>query len=233
MKLSIIIPTLNEEKNIEEIITQLIKILNNNTYEILIVDDYSKDKTKQLVENLYTHNKKIKFLQKKKRSPDLSKSIMYGIQKSKGDTILVLDADLSHPVKKAKKMIDMISKEDYQIIVGCRKHVENWEFHRKIISKIGTILIRPVTKIEDPLSGFFIFKKEILKDIKLKPLGYKILIEILGRTQNIKIKELFYTFKTRKYGESKLNTKIMMLFIIQIIRIYMHIAIRKIKKIIT
>src|SRR3989344_7814084 len=85
--------------------------------------------------------------------------------------------------------------------------IENWPLKRKVISRGATLLSLPLTKIKDPMSGFFFLNKEVIKGIELNAKGYKILLEIIVKGKYNKVNEIPYTFVDRKAGKSKLNKK--------------------------
>lgn len=227
MKYSIIIPTLNEEGNIDELVGRILKSMpKDRDYEIIFVDDNSCDKTKDKVLSLAKKYKNIKFFSNPSKNKDLSKSVVYGIAKSKGDFIIVMDADLSHPPEKLALIIHYLEK-GYDVVVGVRKEVEIWPLNRRIISRVGTLISHPLTRISDPLSGFFGFRREIIKNSKLSPWGYKILLEILVKGDYKDIKEINFKFMNREYGESKIGIKVMLKYLIHVMKLYFYIISHK------
>jgi len=219
--ISILVPTLNEAKNIPK----LIKKLNNfqYKYELIIVDDNSTDNTEQIVRKFL--NKKIKFLKRVEINRDLSQSIMLGAENAKYKHVLVLDCDLQHDITDANLMFKKLLKYNLDIVIGSRfltqKYSGNLGFFRSLfsLSFIFTINFLLKKKTTDPLSGFFICKKNIMFKNKdnyfLK--GYKILFDIIYNSrQNVKIKDIQINFGKRKHGKSKLNSRIVRIFIEQI-----------------
>lgn len=220
--ISIIIPTLNEEKNLKDLIKKISHIMRhkNEKFEIIIVDKFSNDNTARTIEKLKKiYN--IKFFQK---NLDLSNAVLYGIKRAKGEIIGVMDADFSHPPEKIPEFIDKIKIKNFDIVIGKRIKVEKWEFHRKLISKLGEILARAIVNISDPMSGFFFFKKEKIKKnlYNFSPIGYKILLEILVKSDFEKIGEIEYVFKNRERGKSKLNLKEYLKFLYHISKLYAY-----------
>ncbi|MFC1690548.1 polyprenol monophosphomannose synthase [Nanoarchaeota archaeon] len=205
--ISIIIPTYNEAENIKKIVPLIYKHMKKD-YEIVIVDDNSPDKTWQIAQKM-PKKYKIRVIRRTKER-GLATAVIRGFKEAKGNIIGVIDADLSHPPKMIPKLVAAI-KDGNCVAVGSR-HVkgggcENWPVHRKMISKGATLMARPLTRVKDPMSGFFFFKKDILKGVTLKPKGYKILLEILvkGRYSKNKVKEIPFIFKDRELGKSKLG----------------------------
>lgn len=212
---SIIIPTYNEEENIGRLIKKLFKCLER-PYEIIVVDKDSEDNTKKIVEGLAEENPVRLIIDR----DSLAEAIIAGIKKSRGEKVLVMDADFSHPPEKVPLFFQKLKRDD--MIIGTRKKVENWPWHRKVISKGATFLVRPLTNVKDPMSGFFGFKKKLLKGTRLNPIGYKILLEILVKAAPKNKSELLYVFKNREKGESKLDLGEYLYFLRHLGRLYWY-----------
>tara|TARA_S200000501_G_C20828242_1_gene745966 strand:+ start:1317 stop:2006 length:690 start_codon:yes stop_codon:yes gene_type:complete len=225
--ITVVIPTLNEAKNIPNVIRAFKDL--NYSYEIIFVDDNSDDNTEIVIQNLI--NKKIKFIKRRKKKKDLSKSVMLGVQKASYNNILVIDCDLQHNVKNANSMIKIFLREKLDIVIGSRflkkKYSGNLGLLRSIFSLIFIFLINFFFKKKstDPLSGFFVCKKKIIlnnkKNLYLR--GYKILFDLLyNGKKNITILDFQINFKSRAYGKSKLNYKIVFIFIKQFLYSYLN-----------
>ena len=220
--ISIIIPTYNEKKNISRIINNLKKI--NINYEVIFVDDRSSDGT--FDEIMKYKSKSIIGYSRKVLIKDLSKSVLFGVKKAKYNNILVMDCDLQHSPKYILKMWKKYKFNNFDIIVGNRfgkqKIIGNLGFLRSFIS-ISTIkLINFIfgKKTQDPLSGFFLCKKNIiLKFQKFFFLrGYKILFDILyNGNQNLNIGQQDIIFNRRQFEKSKFNMRIIVIFFKQMI----------------
>lgn len=220
--ISIIIPTYNEKKNISKILNILKKI--KMTYEVVFVDDQSEDGTYN--EIIKYKSKKIVGYLRKSLKKDLSKSVLFGIKKAKYSNILVMDCDLQHNPKYIFKMWNKYKLNNFDIIIANRfykqKIIGNLGSVRSFISLSSIKLINIIfgEKTQDPLSGFFLCKKnKILKFEKTFFLnGYKILFDIIYNTNSyIKIKDIQINFKNRVGGKSKLSLKIILMFLTQII----------------
>lgn len=221
--ISIIVPTLNEGKNLKELIEKIGNVFNSvNDYEILIVDKFSQDNTKQLFKELSAAYP-VKLFQ---RNLDLSNSVVYGISKARGEIIGVIDGDLSHPPERIPDFIAAIKEKACDLVIGTRKHggvVQNWPLHRKIISRLGELIARPLARgCSDPMSGFFFFQRSVIRGIQLQPIGYKILLEILTRGRYQNYYELPYVFRNRKQGSSKLNVKEYLKYLRHVMRLYLY-----------
>ncbi|MGH1520844.1 MAG: glycosyltransferase [Nitrosopumilus sp.] len=216
-QISIIIPTYNESENIIKILHSIGEILPKNIpTQAIVVDDNSPDGTGKIVEDYLKNVKKIADytieIIHRKAKDGLGSAILKGIQQAKGDTIVVMDSDFSHPPQIIPKLIESIKKYQYDIAVASRYikggKIQGWSLKRKIISKSATLIAKKGLGIDtkDPMSGFFAFKRNIIKGLNIDAIGYKILLEILVKTKNVNIKEIPYTFQDREFGSSKLNS---------------------------
>ena len=218
--LSVIIPILNEKKNILPLTTQIIKNLKKIKFEIIFVDDNSSDGSIKLLGEL---KKKFKFfkpiLRKKKR--DLSQSCFDGINKSKFENILIMDGDLQHNPKYIKNMIKLIDNKDIHIVVGARNLRAGKNKGLSEIRRFASVVLIYFFKIfniktNDPMSGFFLFKKKIfLKNKKfLFGKGFKILADILiNSKENLIVRDISINFDRRYESKSKMNYKILLIII--------------------
>ncbi|AJM91544.1 MULTISPECIES: glycosyltransferase family 2 protein [Nitrosopumilus] len=217
-QISIIIPTYNESQNIVQILKSIKDNLPKNfVTQTIIVDDNSPDGTGKIVEDYLKNVKKmadytIEVIHRKAKK-GLGSAILNGIQQAKGDTIVIMDSDFSHPPQIIPKLIESIKKYQYDIAVASRYinggKIQGWSFKRKIISKFATLIAKKGLGIDtkDPMSGFFAFKRNIIKGLNFDAIGYKFLLEILVKTKGVNIKEVPYTFQDREFGSSKLGMK--------------------------
>lgn len=217
-QISIIIPTYNESENIIKILRSIGEIIPKNIItQAIVVDDNSPDGTGKLVEDYLKNLKKmanytIEIIHRKAKD-GLGSAILRGIQQAKGDTIVVMDSDFSHPPQIIPKLIESIKKYQCDIAIASRYikggKIQGWSIKRKLISKFATLIAKKGLGIntKDPMSGFFAFKRNIIKGLNIDAIGYKILLEILVKTKGVSIKEIPYTFQDRKLGSSKLDMK--------------------------
>tara|TARA_B100000963_G_C22589371_1_gene654721 strand:+ start:58 stop:756 length:699 start_codon:yes stop_codon:yes gene_type:complete len=223
MKFSIVIPVFNESKNLPLLINQIYKILKSKKFELIIVDDNSNDETKYIMKKIKRKNMKF-FIRKKDR--DLTKSCVFGFEKSKYKNILVMDGDLQHRPIDILKLLKVYENKKADFVIGTRKLFEKKEhnlgFLRLSASRLLILIVNFFLgrKTSDPMSGFFIFKKKIYTDNKNKLFnrGYKILMDLIY-TDNKKraIFDVGINFDTRKKGISKMNFKILIYLINMII----------------
>ncbi|MFN4227553.1 MAG: dolichyl-phosphate beta-glucosyltransferase [Candidatus Ratteibacteria bacterium] len=192
MEISIIVPAYNEEKRILKTIEKIYKYFaeKNLDFEIIVVDDGSKDKTIEVVEELSKDKKEVKIL-KHPKNMGKGAAVRTGVLNSSGDLILFTDADLSTPIEEFEKLKKKI-EEGYDIAIGSRglkdsKIVIPQPFYRRIIGKIFPLLVRllVIKDFKDTQCGFKLFKKEAGKKIfsQLKTNGFAFDVEVLARAK--------------------------------------------------
>lgn len=232
-QVSIILPTYNESHTILDVLKGIHENLPKEIFtETIVVDDNSPDGTGKIVDEQIQNLKKIANhtldIIHRKTKNGLASAIMSGIQKARGETIIVMDSDFSHPPQIIPKLIDAIKQYQYDIVIASRYvkggNVEGWSIKRKIISKTATIIARKSlgVKSSDPMSGFFAFKKNIIKELNFDALGYKLLLELLVKTKGVKITEIPYTFQNRKAGSSKLDSTVVFDYIKSVLKLYKY-----------
>jgi len=140
-------------------------------------------------------------------------AVLDGIRSSTGGNIIVMDADFSHPPQLLCKMIDELNSESNCDIVIASRYIrggslKGWSFRRRLISK-GAIKIAhhllDIKGVKDPMSGFFAFKRHVIEHLRVDTRGYKLLLEILVKAEDTKLREIPYSFIDRKVGQSKLD----------------------------
>jgi len=232
-QVSIIIPTYNESHNIIQILESIGEHLPKNiTAEAIVIDDNSPDGTGKIVEDYLKEIKHrvgytIDIIHRKVKS-GLSSAILHGIEHSSGETIVVMDGDFSHPPKIIPRLVDEINNSDCDIAIASRYTpggaIKGWGVKRKMISKTATGIAKAGLGINqsDPMSGFFAFRRKIIKGLKIEAIGYKILLEILVKTKGVKVSEIPYTFSDRMYGSSKLNSSTMLDYVKSVWGLYRY-----------
>ena len=226
--LTILVPVFEEKNNITKFINKILETLINIDFEILFVDDNSKDGSLEELDQICSKYPFINYIIRKSKERDLTESVKLGILNITNNFICVTDCDLQHDVKKIPIMYDIIIKKEFDLIIGSRflnsKSI-GLSFNRKLNSKLGILLSKMVGvhNISDPLSGFFLFNNNLLKQhiTNIESKGFKILLSILAITNyKIKVCEIDTDFFYRKKGNSKLNFRIKVLFLKQLINIF-------------
>ena len=234
MKISIIIPTFQESQIIVQTILKIDSFLSKYSIdaEIIIVDDNSPDQTSTIAKQAKTQASLIIISHLGKRS--LSNSALQGFTAASTDIIILMDADLSHPLDAIPQMIALLENEA-DIVVGSRYikggNSSEWNIFRRLLSSFARITTYGITTLTDPTSGFVAFKKNILNGCVLKPIGWKIVLELVVKS-NAKVKEIPITFIERKEGKSKLSVLIHLQFIIHLIQLHYYVWSRRLVKLI-
>ncbi len=232
-QISIIIPTYNESQNILTVLKSIKESLPKNLIaQAIVIDDSSPDGTGKIVEDYLKSVKNIAnytinvIHRTAKRG--LSSAILNGIQHSTSDTIVVMDSDLSHPPHVIPKLIEALRQYQCDLVVASRYikggKIRGWSLKRKLMSKMATLVAKKGLGVKpyDPMSGFFIFKKNILKEINFDAIGYKLLLEILVKTNGINVKEIPYTFDNRTLGSSKTGISTILDYIKSVWKLYKY-----------
>ena len=211
----IVIPTYNEEDNIVQLVESLSKIDS----DIIFVDDNSPDETQNIIKQLKKFNTSIFLIGREGKNGYASACIegfLYGL-KNEYDYIIQMDADLSHSAEDLEKLIELSEEND--LVIGSR-YIKNgrtsgWGLSRNLLSRTANIFSKFYLKqdIRDLTSGFRVYRAEILQIVELEQLkseGYGFLVEILYKISKFtnKIKEVPIHFNDRKFGQSKMNSKI-------------------------
>ena len=229
-ELSIIIPILNEAKNVLLLIPEINKVrikLNIKKFEILLIDDNSVDNIEFVVKKLKRKFKYLKLFIRKNKKKDLSQSCVFGFKKSSFKNILVMDGDNQHHPKYIIQLFNAYSKGDFDIVVGSRNLLKKSNVGLSFIRRLFSILLIFTinyllgSKTKDPMSGFFIFKKKIyLKNKKfIFNRGYKILLDLIYPSRKkLKILDINIDFRSRGSGSSKINYKIIYFLVLIIIK---------------
>jgi glycosyltransferase involved in cell wall biosynthesis len=208
--LSLVAPTYNERSNIPILVERVHRSLGDYPYELIIVDDNSPDGTAEVAREL-SQQYPIRVISRHNEK-GLASAIVEGFKSARGSILGVIDADLQHPPEKIPALLQEI-ESGADVAIASRYipggGVRDWNFIRRTTSWGATILahllLSSTRKINDPLSGFFLLKKEVIEGVELKPIGYKILLEVLGRGKAKETKEVPFIFEGRKHGESKLS----------------------------
>jgi dolichol-phosphate mannosyltransferase len=208
--LTVIIPTLNEEANIRNIVMAVDAVFYENSIrgQILVVDDNSSDATVSIVQDLKRLKGNVDILVRT-HDHGLSQSVVDGFSYAASEVFIVIDADFSHPPVLIPRMYEEIQKGND--IVICSRYMEGggihtWPLKRRVISIGATFFGRLLfPDITDPVSGFFSVRKNVIAKAQLKPRGYKILLEILGKGTWETEKEIPFEFIDREAGTSKLK----------------------------
>lgn len=215
--LSLVIPTYKERDNIEKIVYVLSLLLDEyipEEYELIVVDDDSPDRTWEVAQSLMAKYPQLRVM-RRQQERGLSSAVVRGWQSARGNILGVIDGDLQHPPEVLTQLLGAV-QQGADLAVGSR-HVEgggvsSWSVVRRFLSRgaqvLGLVILPGVLgRVSDPMSGYFMVRRQAIAGATLNPVGYKILLEVIGRGKVREIAEVGYVFCERKEGESKVTWK--------------------------
>jgi len=199
-------------------------------YEILVVDDDSRDGTAELVTAIALKDPRVRLITRK-RERGLSGAILHGWQHTGADILGAMDADLQHPPETLPILIAAIQSGS-DVAIASRYasggQLPGWNPFRKLISVVAVALTsplqRPSSRAMDPMSGFFLVRRRCVHNVMFQPSGFKLLLEILVRSPIGKISEVPFTFGRRTAGRSKANLMVAWEYLRLLARLYAGVA---------
>ena len=216
LRLGLVIPTLNEAGNIGGLLGQVRSVLDAEEipFEIIVVDDDSKDGTGDVVSSVAREDPRVRLIVRKGEK-GLSGAVIDGWAASSAEVLGVMDADLQHPPEMLTALYAAV-REGKDIAVGSRYTagggVGEWNFVRRFLSAAAVWATLPVqhagARAKDPMSGFFLVRRECLEGVRLQREGFKLLLDVLVRGRVRSIREVPIAFGARSQGASKANFKV-------------------------
>lgn len=218
MKPLVIMPTYNEKENLP---TMVIRILDREVFDILVVDDSSKDGTTELAKYWTERDGRVHLLQRP-RKMGLGTAYLAGFKwglERDYDCFIEMDADLSHDPLVLPRFLEKI-EGGADLVIGSRYlggtiSVVGWDFRRLLLSRFGNLYAATLlrTGLTDMTSGFRAFSRKALEVIDLDTVrseGYAFQIEMAYRVwhRGLNVKELTIVFTERSHGRSKMSHKI-------------------------
>jgi dolichol-phosphate mannosyltransferase len=215
-KLGLVIPTLREAENIAGLIHHVRFVLDPLPvpYEILVVDDDSRDGTAQVVSAIARQDPRVRLLVRHGQR-GLSGAILHGWEHTDATVLGVMDADRQHPPELLPELLSAIL-DDRDIVIGSRYtsggELGQWSPVRKLLSAAAVWVTWPIqkapTRAKDPMSGFFMVRRSCLEQIHFQESGFKLLLEILVRGRIQSMEEIPFEFGRRYCGASKASLKV-------------------------
>ena len=219
IELTLIIPTRNERENMPLLLPRIKEALGDLSYEVLIVDDSDDGTLEAAVSSAEASGLTLRGIHREPGSREglLSGAVVAGIADSRGRYICVLDADLQHPPELIHAMLACAQEEGADVVIASR-YLKGGSDEglssglRRFVSVLAkyfakTLFFPRLATVSDPLSGYFIVRRSTLEGVPLKPRGFKILLEILVRSDARRVRELPMRFAQRAEGDSKATLK--------------------------
>jgi dolichol-phosphate mannosyltransferase len=223
---TVIVPTYREAENLPALAARLAALRESDglDLELLIVDDASPDGTPAVVAGLGLPWVRL-IVRTTERG--LSTAVIEGLRQARHDLLVVMDADLSHPPERIPALVaaldagaDMAFGSRY---VGGASTEEGWGLVRWLNSQVATMLAAPLTRIRDPMSGFFALRRATFaRAAALNPVGYKIGLELIVKCHARDVREVPIHFANRFRGESKLSLAEQLRYIKHLRRLYLY-----------
>ena len=220
-RISVVVPTYNEAENVGNLVNQIDYALKGIDYEVIFVDD-STDDTVDAIKAVMAENSHVR-MEHRETEKGLATAVLKGFSLADGDYIAVMDADLQHPPAILRSMY-AVMETGADFCVPSRFIPGGSDGglgpYRKLVSGvaryIGKIMLPSLRKITDPTSGLFMFRKEVINGADLRPIGWKIMVEVLAMGTYGSVVEIPYKFQARPAGESKLSSKVTIEYLKQV-----------------
>jgi dolichol-phosphate mannosyltransferase len=226
LDVSIIIPTYREKANLSRLLPVLFDELLRAGLagEVVVVDDDSRDGTEELCSAVAESEALRLIVRRGERG--LATAVLRGFEAASGDICVVMDADLSHPPEAIPELVAAIRARDCDMAIGSR-YVRGggvdagWSWSRRVNSRVATLLARGLTDMADPMAGFFAIRRSTLaRAAVLRPIGYKIALELIVRCDCRNVVEVPILFQDRAVGESKMSLRQQWLYVRHLGRLY-------------
>lgn len=213
---ALVVPTLNEAGNIDNVLVQIINALSNTKYdyEIVIVDDGSTDGTVDKAWHWTERDSRIRLI-RRSGERGLAGAVLYGWSRCRADLLGVMDADLQHPPKLLSKLLTQSERADIAIAsrYAAGDGMKGWNPLRAAVSRMSTLAAAPLIsrknlRVTDPMSGFFVVHRKCIEGLTFQTTGFKLLLEILVRGRIRSVREIPYHFGLRQAGRSKASVAV-------------------------
>jgi dolichol-phosphate mannosyltransferase len=214
---SIIVPTYNEADSLPRLVERLAKALAGAKWELVVVDDGSPDGTANIADRLAATHPVLVIRRPGKAG--LASAVLAGFDAARGDALLVMDADLSHPPEVVPDLVRAL-ENGADLAVGSRYvaggGTEDWPLKRRVVSRVACLMGNVLVPIRDSTSGFFAMRRSVVDGVKLNPIGFKIGFEVMARGRYKKAVEVPYTFRDRELGKSKFGQREIGQYLVQL-----------------
>jgi dolichol-phosphate mannosyltransferase len=198
-------------------VPRLAQALVVHTWELIVVDDGSPDGTADLAES-YADVHPVRVVRRPGKA-GLASAVLAGFAQARGDVLVVMDADLSHPPEAVPRLVSALV-EGADLAVGSRYvkggGTEDWPLKRRVVSRAACLMGNLLVPIRDCTSGFFAIRKAAIDGVKLNPIGFKIGFEVMARARYKNVVEVPYVFRDRELGKSKFGRREIGQYLVQL-----------------
>ena len=215
--LSVVVPTYNEAGSVPKLAERLHAALGARDWELVIVDDGSPDGTADIAAALAPRIPTN--VVRRAGKAGLASAVIAGFGAARGDIVVVMDADLSHPPELVPALLSAI-EDGADLAVGSRYvaggGVEDWPMRRQIVSRVACLMGSVLVPVRDATSGFFALRRSVIDGVTLNPIGFKIGFEVIARGRYRSVVEVPYTFRDRELGASKFGRREIGQYVVQL-----------------
>jgi len=215
--LSVVVPTYNEAGSVPKLAERLHAALGTRDWELVIVDDGSPDGTADIAAALAPRIPTN--VVRRAGKAGLASAVVAGFAAARGDILVVMDADLSHPPELVPALLSAI-EDGADLAVGSRYvaggGVEDWPMRRRVVSRVACLMGNVLVPVRDATSGFFALRRSVIDGVTLNPIGFKIGFEVIARGRYRSVVEVPYTFRDRELGASKFGRREIGQYIVQL-----------------
>ncbi len=215
--ISIVVPTYNEAATVPQLATRLVAALAGRDWELVVVDDGSPDGTAAVVEGL-SRTLPARVVRRRGKL-GLASAVIDGFAAARGDTLVVMDADLSHPPEVVPHLVDALAG-GADLAVGSRYvpggGTIDWPLRRRIVSRVACLMGNVLVPVRDATSGFFALRRPVVDGVRLNPIGFKIGFEVIARGRYATVVEVPYLFRDRAAGSSKFGSREIVSYAVQL-----------------
>jgi dolichol-phosphate mannosyltransferase len=221
LELAVVIPTFEERENIWPILDRLAEALTGIHYEVIFVDDDSRDGTADCIREIARHSTNVHVIQRVHRR-GLGSACIEGMMATAAPYIAVMDADLQHDERILPRMFATLKNDRLDLVVATRNatggSMGEFAWHRVLLSNLGQRLSKSILRmrISDPMSGFFVLTRDYLEEVirSTSGIGFKLLVDLVASARRpLRIGEIPYTFRERAHGSSKLDVSVCLEFV--------------------
>jgi dolichol-phosphate mannosyltransferase len=215
--LSVVVPTYNEAGSVPKLAERLHAALGGRDWELVIVDDGSPDGTADIAAALGPRIPTN--VVRRSGKAGLASAVIAGFAAARGDVLVVMDADLSHPPETVPALLAAI-EGGADLAVGSRYvaggGVEDWPMKRRVVSRVACLMGSVLVPVRDATSGFFALRRSVIDGVTLNPIGFKIGFEVIARGRYRTVVEVPYTFRDRELGASKFGRREIAQYVVQL-----------------
>ncbi len=228
--LSVVVPTYNEAGSVPKLAERLHAALGGRDWELVIVDDGSPDGTADIAAALAPRIPTN--VVRRAGKGGLASAVISGFAAARGDILVVMDADLSHPPELVPALLSAI-EDGADLAVGSRYvaggGVEDWPMQRQMVSRVACLMGSALVPVRDATSGFFALRRSVIDGVTLNPIGFKIGFEVIARGRYRSVVEVPYTFRDRELGASKFGRREIGQYVVQLGQVARDKVLRRIR----